>query len=73
LKIQSCQLEQIAELWKDVDALLSVLDHWVTSGAGDEQRQFEYMAKIQNGQSHDCDWPLSWVGDTGIEPVTSSV
>jgi hypothetical protein len=29
--------------------------------------------KIRNGQSHDRNWPLSWVGDTGIEPVTSSV
>jgi len=27
----------------------------------------------QNGQSQDRNWPLSWVGDTGIEPVTSSV
>jgi hypothetical protein len=29
--------------------------------------------KIQNGQLQDRNWPLSWVGDTGIEPVTSSV
>ena len=28
---------------------------------------------IKNGQLHDRNWPLSWVGDTGIEPVTSSV
>jgi hypothetical protein len=27
----------------------------------------------RNGQLHDRNWPLSWVGDTGIEPVTSSV
>jgi hypothetical protein len=27
----------------------------------------------QKGQSQDRDWPVSWVGDTGIEPVTSSV
>jgi hypothetical protein len=39
------QLEEIAELRKDVDALLSVLDHWVTPGAGDKQRQFEFMAQ----------------------------
>jgi hypothetical protein len=42
------QLEEIAELRKDVDALLSVLDHWVTPGAGDKQRQFEYMAEVLN-------------------------
>jgi hypothetical protein len=29
--------------------------------------------KIKNGQLQDRNWPLSWVGDTGIEPVTSSV
>src|SRR5258708_34214263 len=40
------QLEEITELRKDVDALLSVLDHWVTPGAGDKQRQFEYMAQV---------------------------
>jgi hypothetical protein len=40
------QLEEISELRKDVDALLSVLDHWVTPGAGDKQRQFEYMAEV---------------------------
>ena len=40
------QLEEITELRKDVDALLSVLDHWVTPGAGDKQRQFEYMAEV---------------------------
>lgn len=39
------QSEQITELRKDVDALLSVIDHWVTPGAGDKQRQFEYMAE----------------------------
>jgi hypothetical protein len=32
------RLEEIGELRKDVDALLSVLDHWVTPGAGDKQR-----------------------------------
>jgi hypothetical protein len=40
------QLEEMTELRKDVDALLSVLDHWVTPGAGDKQRQFEYMAEV---------------------------
>jgi hypothetical protein len=25
--------------------------------------------RIKNGQSHDRNWPLSWVGNTGIEPV----
>jgi hypothetical protein len=40
------QLQEITELRKDVDALLSVLDHWVTPGAGDKQRQFEYMAEV---------------------------
>lgn len=40
------QIEEINELRKDVDALLSVLDHWVTPGAGDKQRQFEYMAEV---------------------------
>jgi hypothetical protein len=39
------QLEEITELRRDVDTLLSVLDHWVTPGAGDKQRQFEYMAQ----------------------------
>jgi hypothetical protein len=29
--------------------------------------------KIKKGRSHDLNRPLSWVGDTGIEPVTSSV
>jgi hypothetical protein len=29
--------------------------------------------KIQNGQLQHRNRPLSWVGDTGIEPVTSSV
>ena len=29
--------------------------------------------KIKNGRLHDHNWPLSWVGDTAIEPVTSSV
>lgn len=42
------QLEEIAELRKDVDALLMILDHWVTPGAGDKQRQFEYMAEVLN-------------------------
>jgi hypothetical protein len=27
----------------------------------------------KNGQLQDRNWPVSWVGDTGIEPVTSSV
>jgi hypothetical protein len=27
----------------------------------------------ENDQLQDRHWPLSWVGDTGIEPVTSSV
>jgi len=40
------QIEEINELRKDVDALLSVLDHWVTPGAGDKQRQFKYMAEV---------------------------
>jgi hypothetical protein len=40
------QIEEINELRKDVDALLSVLDHWLTPGAGDKQRQFEYMAEV---------------------------
>ena len=40
------QIEEINELRRDVDALLSVLDHWVTPGAGDKQRQFEYMAEV---------------------------
>lgn len=40
------QSEQITELRNDVDALLSVLDHWVTPGAGDRQRQFQYMAEM---------------------------
>jgi len=40
------QIEEIAELRKDVDALLRVLDHWVTPGAGDKQRQFEYMTEV---------------------------
>lgn len=35
--------EELAELRADVDMLLSVLDHWVTPGAGDKQRQFEHM------------------------------
>ncbi len=43
---QRKQLEEIAELRRDVDALLCVLDHWVTPGAGDKQRQFEYMAEV---------------------------
>jgi hypothetical protein len=30
-------------------------------------------AKIRNGQFRAQNWPLGWVGDTGIEPVTSSV
>jgi hypothetical protein len=42
------QLEEIGELRKDVDALLSVLDHWVTPGAGDKQRQFEFMVQVLN-------------------------
>ena len=29
--------------------------------------------KIENGRLQDHNRPLSWVGDTGIEPVTSSV
>jgi len=29
--------------------------------------------KIEKGQSQDRNWPVSWVGDTGIEPLTSSV
>jgi len=32
-----------------------------------------YCTKINEGRSHDRNRPLSWVGDTGIEPVTSSV
>jgi hypothetical protein len=40
------QLEEISELRKDVDMLLSVLDHWVTPGAGDKERQFQYMAEV---------------------------
>jgi integrase len=28
---------------------------------------------IKHGRLHDHNWPLSWVGDTAIEPVTSSV
>ncbi len=42
------QLEEITELRKDVDALLCILDHWITPGAGDKQRQFEYMAQALN-------------------------
>ena len=40
------QLAEIEELRKDLDALLSVLDHWTTPGAGDKQRQFAYMAEV---------------------------
>jgi hypothetical protein len=40
------QLAEIEELRKDVDALLAVLDHWITPGAGDKQRQFEFMAEV---------------------------
>ena len=29
-----------------LSSLLSVLDHWVTPGAGDKPRQFEYMAEV---------------------------
>jgi hypothetical protein len=29
--------------------------------------------KINKGRSQDRNRPLTWVGDTGIEPVTSSV
>ena len=29
--------------------------------------------RTESGQLQDRNWPLSWVGDTGIEPVTSSV
>lgn len=45
------QLEEISELRKDVDGLLSVLDHWVTPGAGDKQRQFEFMAQVLNDRA----------------------
>jgi len=44
------QHQEIDELRKDVDALLSVLDHWVTPGAGDKQRQFEYMTEVLNAR-----------------------
>jgi hypothetical protein len=44
--IQRRQLEEIAELRRDVVALLQVLDHWVTPGAGDKQRQFDYMTEV---------------------------
>jgi hypothetical protein len=44
--LHKSQLQEIAELRKDVDALLTVLDHWVTPGAGDKQRQFQYMAEV---------------------------
>ena len=40
------QLEEIAELRRDVDTVLHVLDHWVTPGAGDKQRQFDYMTEV---------------------------
>lgn len=40
------QLEEMAELRRDVDALLHVLDHWVTLGVGDKQRQFDYMTEV---------------------------
>lgn len=45
------QIEEVNELRKDVDALLSVLDHWVTPGAGDKQRQFDYMAEVLEGRN----------------------
>jgi hypothetical protein len=48
------QLEEITELRKDVDALLSVLDHWATPGAGDKQRQFEYMADVLKARGKRC-------------------
>jgi hypothetical protein len=44
--LHKSQIEEINELRKDVDTLLSVLDHWVTPGAGDKQRQFEYIAEV---------------------------
>jgi hypothetical protein len=44
--IHKSQLAEIADLRKDVDALLMVIDHWTTPGAGDKQRQFDYMAEI---------------------------
>ena len=33
----------------------------------------EICTKVPSASSHDRNRPLSWVGDTGIEPVTSSV
>jgi hypothetical protein len=46
LRLNRDQITQIQELRQDVDALLNVLDHWVTPGAGDKQRQFEHMAEV---------------------------
>jgi hypothetical protein len=46
LRLHGDQLAEIQQLRQDVDALLNVLDHWVTPGAGDKQRQFEYVAEV---------------------------
>lgn len=46
LRLNRDQIAEIQELRRDVDALLYVLDHWITPGAGDKQRQFEYMAEV---------------------------
>jgi hypothetical protein len=32
-----------------------------------------YCRQRKRCQLQDRNWPVSWVGDTGIEPVTSSV
>lgn len=62
------QIEEINELRKDVDALLSVLDHWVTPGAGDKQRQFDYMAEVLEARNK-----RGISGRTCASPVSSTI
>jgi hypothetical protein len=45
----------------------------VVAGLHAGGRAMMLLHETRNGRSHGESRPLSWVGDTGIEPVTSSV
>jgi len=73
-EFQAADRARVTDSWQDGNLVFTT-----TLGTPYEPRNFarhfalRCCTKIRNGQLRDRNRPLSWVGDTGIEPVTSSV
>ena len=52
---------------------LGKLGQWLGSESEPPLLHFAAAGRSKTASRMIANWPLSWVGDTGIEPVTSSV